>query len=349
MSSLTLRNISKDFGSVHAVHNVNLEVASGEFFSILGPSGCGKTTLLRLIAGFEEPTRGTLMLDGTDVTRLRPRERQIGMVFQNYALFPHMTVFENVAFGLETKRLPRDQIRRRVTDMLDAVHLAQKAGLPVVQLSGGEQQRVAVARALVVEPKVLLFDEPLSNLDVSLRVQTREEIRSLQQRFRITALYVTHDQEEAMTLSDRIAVMRQGRIEQVGSPAEVYRAPRSAFVAEFLGSANLLTGTAQPDGRSVAVGNAVFPLSERATPGSTFIVAVKPEAVVISQDIHEPELTGIVRQREYMGFITRFLVEWSGMTLRATMLSSLETERFNPGDRVGIRFDVSRCNVFRQE
>ncbi|MDH3253085.1 MAG: ABC transporter ATP-binding protein, partial [Ignavibacteria bacterium] len=238
MSTLSLHGISKHFPSTLAVRHVQIDIPAGQFFSILGPSGCGKTTLLRIIAGFENPTEGRIVIDGKDVTSVAPQRRGIGMVFQHYALFPHMTVFENVAYGLQTQKIPRAQIQSRVNQVLESVDLLGKTETPVPSLSGGEQQRVAVARALVIEPAILLFDEPLSNLDVSLRLRTREEIRSLQRKTGITTVYVTHDQGDAMSLSDRIAVMRQGVFEQVGSPFELYNIPQSPFVAQFLGDAN---------------------------------------------------------------------------------------------------------------
>ncbi len=350
MTSLRLSNISKRFGTVHAVREVSLDVSAGEFFSILGPSGCGKTTLLRLIAGFEKPTAGRIMLGGTDVTHRPPRERGVGMVFQNYALFPHMTVFENVAFGLETKKLSTTETRRRVEAMLEAVHLADKINTPVPHLSGGEQQRVAVARALVVEPAVLLFDEPLSNLDVALRVKTREEIRTLQRRFNITAIYVTHDQAEAMSLSDRIAVMRQGRIEQIGTPSEIYESPRSAFVAAFLGDANILGGTVDGVERVFRVGALHLRLPEGFSNlhNGAATLAVKPEAILLSSPPQD-EYTGIVKHREYLGFVTRFVVVASDVTLNATAISSAATMRMTPGTAVGIRFDWSRCSILPPE
>ncbi len=350
MTSLRLSNVSKRFGTVHAVREVSLDVSAGEFFSLLGPSGCGKTTLLRLIAGFEKPTTGSIMLGGADVTHRPPRERGVGMVFQNYALFPHMTVFENVAFGLETKKLSKADMRRRVEAMLEAVHLADKANTPVPHLSGGEQQRVAVARALVVEPAVLLFDEPLSNLDVALRVKTREEIRTLQRRFNITAIYVTHDQTEAMSLSDRIAVMRQGRIEQIGTPSAIYESPRSAFVAAFLGDANILGGTVDAVQRVFRVGALHLRLPEGFSnlPNGAATLAVKPEAILLSSPPQD-ECTGIVKHREYLGFVTRFVVAASDVTLNATAISSTATERMTPGTAVGIRFDWSRCSILPPE
>jgi len=350
LSSLALQNISKTFHTTEAVRGVNLDVRAGEFFSILGPSGCGKTTLLRIVAGFEKPTTGSVIIDGVDVTHRPPRERGVGMVFQNYALFPHMTVYENVAFGLETKKLSPGDIRRRVEAILEAVHLTDKIDTPVPHLSGGEQQRVAVARALVVEPAVLLFDEPLSNLDVALRVKTREEIRTLQRRFGITAIYVTHDQSEAMSLSDRIAVMRQGRIEQVGTPSAMYESPRSAFVAAFLGGANILTGKVEAGRHTLRVGSFHLPLPGGIAPSSdgNVTLAIKPEGIVLTMP-PEGEPTGIVKHREYLGFVTSFVVEAGGITLNATAISSAATEQMVPGSVVGLRFDRSRCTLLEPE
>ncbi len=205
MSSLTLYNLSKSFGTLQALAPIEMEIHEGEFFSLLGPSGCGKTTLLRMIAGLEPPSSGTIVIDGTDITSFPPQKRNVGIVFQNYALFPHMSVFENVAYGLEVKKIPQNEIRAKVLHILEKVHLSEKTDIPVPSLSGGEQQRVAVARAVVVEPGVPLFDEPLSNLDYALRLETRAEIKRLQREVGITTIYVTHDQGEALALSDRIA------------------------------------------------------------------------------------------------------------------------------------------------
>lgn len=332
------------------MRGVSLEIRAGEFFSILGPSGCGKTTLLRIIAGFEKPTSGSVSLDGVEVTHRPPRERRIGMVFQNYALFPHMTVYQNVAFGLETKKLSQKEIRSRVETILEAVHLADKIDMPVPQLSGGEQQRVAVARALVVEPAVLLFDEPLSNLDVALRVKTREEIRMLQRRFNITAVYVTHDQSEAMSLSDRIAVMRQGRIEQIGTPSEMYESPRSAFVAAFLGGANILSGTVDVAQRVLRVGSLQLRVPDEVPSLSDgeVTLAVKPEGILLSSP-PQGEYTGVVIHREYLGFVTSFVIEASDVILNTTAISSAITERMTPGTLVGLRFDWSRCSILPRD
>ena len=240
---LTLEGVRKEFGGVVAVDTFNLDVAQGEFVSFLGPSGCGKTTTLRMVAGFEQPTSGTIRLAGNDVTFAKPNERNIGMVFQSYALFPNMTVAKNVGFGLKVRGCPKNEIEDRVKEMLALIHLENRGDSYPYQLSGGQQQRVALARALAIRPQVLLLDEPLSALDAKIRVSLRTEIRSIQQRLGITTIYVTHDQEEALSLSDRIVVMNVGVIEQIGTPFQIYNFPDTAFVASFVGTLN--TGTAQ--------------------------------------------------------------------------------------------------------
>jgi iron(III) transport system ATP-binding protein len=348
MSTLSLRQISKHFPSTHAVRDIHIDIPSGEFFSILGPSGCGKTTLLRIIAGFEQPSGGRVMIDGRDVTVMPPQRRGIGMVFQHYALFPHMTVFGNVAYGLETQRLPRREIRSRVEHVLASVDLLGKVDTPVPSLSGGEQQRVAVARALVIEPAILLFDEPLSNLDVSLRLRTREEIRSLQRKTGITTVYVTHDQGEAMSLSDRIAVMRQGVFEQVGSPVELYDTPQSAFVAQFLGDANVLRGVYDQALGICTVGELTLHPDarlQRFIPGNVTI-AVKPEAIRLSRAHAGSHVMVKIDAREFQGFITHFLVQAGGIPLRVTTLTSNETHAMEVGESVAADLDWSRCSVF---
>ncbi len=257
-----LESVSKTFETTRAVDGVSLTIGAGEFFSLLGPSGCGNTTLLRIVAGFETPDLGRVFVHGRDVTTVPPQKRPASMVFQNYALFPSMTVGGNVEYGLRVRRVGRAERSRRVTEALARVGLQGLEDRPVTMLSGGQQQRVAVARALAVEPEVLLFDEPLSNLDVSLRQRTRAELRELQHRLRITSIYVTHDQEEALALSDRIGVMNAGRLIEAGKPRELYENPRTAFVARFLGGANVvnderaiwqLTGQQKQAGRVLAV------------------------------------------------------------------------------------------------
>lgn len=242
MVVVELRNVSKSFGKVRAVENATLRVEHGEFFSVLGPSGCGKTTLLRLISGLEFPDNGRIYFDGRDVTDLPSFKRETGMVFQNYALWPHMTVFENIAYGLKIRKYDKSRIKEKVKEVLKLVRLEGMEERYPTQLSGGQQQRVALARALVIEPKILLLDEPLSNLDAKLRIEMREEIKRIQKHLGLTAIYVTHDQEEAMVISDRMAVMNSGRIIQVGSPVELYRRPSDLFVATFLGRCNMIKG-----------------------------------------------------------------------------------------------------------
>lgn len=243
MTSITINNLDKRFGDVAALSDINLNVKEGEFFTLLGPSGCGKTTLLRTIAGFYRQDRGDVLFGTECVNTLPAYKRDTGMVFQNYAVFPHMTVYENVAYGLKVRKLPKTQIEKRVEAALKSVHLAGYEKRTPDQLSGGQQQRVGLARAMAIEPRVLLFDEPLSNLDAKLRIEMREEIRAVQKQLGITALYVTHDQEEALVISDRIAVMSAGKVQQIGTPREVYADPTNVFVATFVGKVNIFDAT----------------------------------------------------------------------------------------------------------
>jgi iron(III) transport system ATP-binding protein len=284
--SVSVECLSKRYSGAVAVDNVSFRVDPGELFFLLGPSGCGKTTLLRSIAGFCEPDSGAIRLDERDITRLPPHERDTGMVFQSYALWPHMTVRQNVAFGLEMRRKPREEIRRRVDAALDMVRMSERGDSRPNQLSGGQQQRVAVARALVVQPKCLLLDEPLSNLDAKLRLDMRTEIRRICKESGLTAIYVTHDQKEALSMADRVAVMDKGRIRQVGTPRDIYVRPRDPFVAGFIGEANFLSGTVaeQRNGRLVvetAVGLVAGSAGEGAAvrQGERVTVCFRPESV----------------------------------------------------------------------
>ena len=299
---LVLSGVQKTFGQgkqlVTAVNDVTLSIEPGEFVTLLGPSGCGKTTTLRMIAGFESPTDGQVLLDGEDMLQLTPDRRPMAMVFQSYALFPHMTVFQNVAFGLKLKGLPAKQVAEEVGFALASMSLDAFADRAPNQLSGGQQQRVALARAMVVKPKVLLFDEPLSNLDAKLRVQMRLEIRKLQRRLGITSVYVTHDQDEAMSLSDRVVVMRNGQIEQVGAPETIYRHPESVFVADFIGRANFLDVlAAEPAGDSLAT---VTVLGERiavqahprALASTDSVLLVRPESMRVRRFSDDDEEIG---------------------------------------------------------
>jgi spermidine/putrescine ABC transporter ATP-binding subunit len=317
MPALELRDVTKSFGRAQAVRGVSLAVDKGELISLLGPSGCGKTTILRMISGFLKPDAGTILLGGQVVNHVSPHKRETGMVYQNYALFPHMTVFDNIAFGLRMRRLPRQEITARVERVLELTRLASMADRFPSQLSGGQQQRVALARAVVIKPVLLLLDEPLSNLDAKLRSNVRQEIRALQQSLSITTLFVTHDQEEALSISDRVAIMNRGCLEQVGSPVDVYCRPRSTFVADFVGSANILAGHvhgSRADGAELHLrdGCRVFlGASPEVTEGHPLAIAIRPERL----QLHARQPAGIdnvfpvvLEQREYIGATTRYRV-----------------------------------------
>ena len=348
MAALSIVGIAKSFGGTPAVHPVSLDISSGEFFALLGPSGCGKTTLLRMIAGFERPDSGRIVLDGEDITEAPPGERAIGMVFQNYALFPHLSAFENVAFGLRARRVPGDEVRTRVEEALTSVALPGIGGRPVTDLSGGEQQRVAVARSLVLRPRVLLFDEPLSNLDAALRASTREEIRSLQRAAGVTAIYVTHDQSEAMSLADRIAVMNSGGVEQVGPPAALYDVPANPFVAAFLGGANLLHGRQKGD--AFTTDGLILHIPPGRGGDGTSTLAVKPEAIKLSADAPgESGTRARIVAREHLGFTTAFRLDAAGVAMKAVAISSELPAGLNPGSTVRIEFDWRRCTLFPEK
>ena len=302
-TGVSIKGITKRFGDLVAVNNVSIEVQPGEFFSLLGPSGCGKTTLLRLIAGFEKPDAGSISFGGKDVTGAPPQERPSAMVFQNYALFPTMTVAENVAYGLQVRRQPKATRDQRIAEALQRVRLVGMDDKPVTQLSGGQQQRVALARALAVQPNVLLFDEPLSNLDVALREQTRAELKLLQDQLGTTSVYVTHDQQEALALSDRIAVMRDGRLLQVGSPEQLYNEPQTDFVANFLGGSNIIY-------------DATFAqaLVGEPPPSAGMVLAVRPEHLRISSD---KGVSCTIRSRQFLGLFAELILEKGDQRLRA--------------------------------
>jgi putative spermidine/putrescine transport system ATP-binding protein len=315
MSFLELENIQKKFATQTAVENFDLKVERGEFVSFLGPSGCGKTTTLRMIAGFESPTHGTIRLDGTEITNRPPNKRNVGMVFQSYALFPNMTVAQNIAFGLTVAHQPKDAIQRRVDEMLRLIHLPQLGNRYPYQLSGGQQQRVALARALAIQPAVLLLDEPLSALDAKIRVSLRMEIRTIQRDLGITTIYVTHDQEEAMSLSDRIVVMSEGRMEQVGTPFEIYNFPKTQFVASFVGTLNQLSarvidaaaGTLEVEGQPIVARKIT-----EAHNGETISIALRPEMVDLDgagKDDEVNHLRGRVEETTFLGSIVRTRVK----------------------------------------
>ena len=334
-----LVDVVKRFGDVFAVDHIDLEVHDGEFFSLLGPSGCGKTTTLRMIGGFEEPTSGLIELQGEDVTWLPPFKRNVNTVFQNYALFPHLTIYENVAFGLRRRNVPDREVRSRVTEMLALVELPGYEERRPTQLSGGQQQRVALARALVNNPQVLLLDEPLGALDLKLRKQMQIELKRIQSEIGITFIFVTHDQEEAMTMSDRIAVMRQGRIEQLGAPEELYERPATEFVAGFLGVSNLLDGeVARRDDRYAEVRLAdgtMLRAPSSALNGETKVrLGIRPEklrVIAIGDDSaagfdgESNAIEGTVLDASYIGVSTQYLVKTADGHTLTVYAQNLET------------------------
>ena len=359
---ITLTSLVKEFtgrdGATRAVDDVDLVTEPGEFLTLLGPSGCGKTTTLRMIAGFETPTSGEILLDGADMTRLTPDKRPMSMVFQSYALFPHLSVFDNVAYGLKLKKMGKAEMTESVESALASMDLVKLANRAPNQLSGGQQQRVALARAMVMRPKVLLFDEPLSNLDAKLRVQMRTEIRSLQQRLGITALYVTHDQDEAMSLSDRIVVMNKGKIEQCGTPDDIYRRPATVFVADFIGQANFL----DPASVSVVDDRARVEVlgSQRelpAAPGSadagSHVVLVRPESVRVKRlanagavDAAPGEAVvggrGRILRAVFYGSVVEYEIDTDAGTIIAEVADPDPSEILVEGELVEVDFPHSR-------
>jgi putative spermidine/putrescine transport system ATP-binding protein len=320
MSFLTLTGIQKAFpGGVVAVQDFNLDAVRGEFVSFLGPSGCGKTTTLRMIAGFEKPTAGTIVVDGTDITDRAPNQRNVGMVFQSYALFPNMSVADNIGFGLKVRKRPKAEISRRVGELVELMHLGGRADRFPWQLSGGQQQRVALARALAIEPQVLLLDEPLSALDAKIRIVLRKEIRAIQRQLGITTVYVTHDQEEALSLSDRVVVMSEGRIEQIGSPSEIYNFPSTSFVASFVGTLNLVnagvidagSGRMSIDGQEIRTSKAITGVGS----DGRVTLAVRPEGISLGEgDAGSNRLTGTVEDINFLGSIVRLRLRLSAGT-----------------------------------
>ena len=349
MSNVRLLDVSRRYGPVTAVNAISLDVRQGEFIALLGPSGCGKTTTLRMVAGFIEPSAGQISIGSRDVTHLAPHKRNTGLVFQNYALFPHMSVADNVGFGLEMRGCGRTEIAIRVTAALDRVRLADYAGRMPRQLSGGQQQRVALARALVIEPEVLLLDEPLSNLDTKLRAEMRDEIRGLQQSLGLTTILVTHDQEEALAVADRLVVMNAGRIEQIGTPAEVFETPRTRFVADFIGVANLLPGRISAPGTFQLHGGEPIRFSGPPPQGNA-VLALRPERLHLqptATGTHANEWPGRVRAATYLGVTSEYQVELpSGTRLVARHANTPgQAQHFRPGDAVCVAWSDSAARL----
>jgi len=343
VAAVQLRGVSKRFDDVTAVDDVTVDIRDGEFFSLLGPSGCGKTTTLRMIAGLEYPTAGGIGIFGEQMGLRPPNKRPVNTVFQSYALFPHMTVHDNVAFGLQMRRLDRDEVRRRVAGALELVQLTGREQRRPSQLSGGQQQRVALARALVNEPKVLLLDEPLGALDLKLRQAMQLELKDLQARVGITFVYVTHDQEEALTMSDRIGVMDAGRLLQVGTPEEIYERPTSPMVADFIGDTNLLRATVKGDGQ-IALDDAQIVHAETAQPaGSEIVLTLRPERLHVAGadadvDPAHNALDGTVARRVYLGNAVSYDVRAGEVTLRVRERNAPSRRRFAVGDAVQVHW-----------
>lgn len=358
--SVILKNVTKVFDSpddyqkkVVAVDNISLEIGSGKMVTLLGPSGCGKTTTLRMIAGFEQPTSGRIFLEDEDVTNQPPDKRNSAMVFQNYAIFPHLTVAGNVGFGLALKRLSKAEIAQKVDAILDLVGLSGMGKRMPDQLSGGQQQRVALARAIVNEPKLLLFDEPLSNLDAKLREQMRLEIRRIQQHLGITAIYVTHDQSEAMAISDQIVVMNNGKIEQMGTPQEIYNHPRTEFVADFIGQVNFVPAIVSEIGSGyamVTVGRRTIQLTASQLPtarplvrGEQVKLVVRPETIKLNED--EPCFKGIISKVIYLGATVHYEINLDGRIMFATVTSPIEKGILPVGTEVDISFSPKVVHI----
>jgi spermidine/putrescine transport system ATP-binding protein len=354
--AISLEGVKKRFGDVEAVREMTAEIPDGEFFTMLGPSGCGKTTTLRMIAGFETPDDGRILLRGDDVTDVPPNKRNVNMVFQHYALFPHMSIYDNVAFGLKLKKLSKDETKDRVDELLRIVELEGYEKRRPSQLSGGQQQRVALARALVNRPAALLLDEPLGALDVKLRKQLQLELKRIQEELGTTFVYVTHDQEEALTMSDRIAVMNEGLVEQIGAPREIYEHPRTAFVADFIGSLNALDLRIDSVDDGLAVmrvsdgGRLVVSASGDTRPGTTVKVAVRPERIRIdAANGRAPEggsrVDGTIAQCVYLGSLTQYHVDTECGRIVSHRMNDEGTVGLGEGRRVTLSWSPEHSSV----
>jgi ABC-type Fe3+/spermidine/putrescine transport system ATPase subunit len=354
-AAVEVRDIVKRFGQVVAVDEVSFAVRGGEFFSLLGPSGCGKTTTLRAIGGFERVDAGEVLIGGRPMGLTPPNRRQTNMVFQRLALFPHYTVYDNVAFGLRMKRLPDADVRQRVGDALDLVQMPGLANRRIGELSGGQQQRVALARALVNQPRVLLLDEPLSSLDLKLRLQMQEELKRLQRELRTTFIYVTHDQGEALAMSDRVGVMEGGRLYQVGPPMEIYERPRTRFVANFIGDANLIDGIVDSlgDGTVTVRAGRLRVLAQRQgweQVGTRLTVCVRPERIRVGAAAGDPAaLQGRVEDRAFSGYVVKYRLVIGELRINAAVPYQSGTPLYQVGDTVAARWDPHQAVVVASE
>ena len=346
--SVEVCNIVKRFGDFTAVDNVSINIAPGEFCSLLGPSGSGKTTMLKIIAGYEDPTEGTVKIDGQDVGNVPVAKRNIGMVFQNYALFPHMSIAKNIAFPLEMRETPQNEIDRRVEDTLNLVGLGELGGRLPRELSGGQQQRVAVARALVFEPDILLMDEPLGALDKNMRQTMQFELKQLHQRIGVTVIYVTHDQEEALYLSDRVVVFNEGRVAQEAPPETLYNTPNSAFVANFLGECNLVPVTADGDGVSLLSGRTLN-LSLKGEKGAVNMIGVRPERMTIGDaaKMCENQFDAVIEEVFFLGQGYKVIAKAEGVNWTIVSQNRLSMTKLTVGEQIPIGFDVDDAILFR--
>ncbi|QRN85505.1 ABC transporter ATP-binding protein [Clostridia bacterium] len=356
MSKVDIKNITKYYGDVLAVDNVSIEIEKGELIGLLGPSGCGKTTLLRVMSGFLKPNGGSIFMGGNDVTELPPEKRPTSLVFQNYALFPHLTVFENIAFGLKVKKVPMEQIRKDVKEILKVIDLEGIEDRSVSQLSGGQQQRIALARGLVMKPEVLLLDEPLCNLDAKLRVETRDHIKRIQQSLGITSVFVTHDQEEALSICDRIVIMKDGKVLQIGTPEEIYGKPTSKFAADFIGKSNLLNGKIDQDEKDLNAfvlesGQKVLVENKDAYSGNGNVL-IRPENISISNEAKTDAsvncLEGEVDYITYLGEVTYYRVAISkGVQILTSIYGKCERS-WKVGSKVFISWNPSDALLIKE-
>ena len=343
LTGLELRGVSKSYGATEVLSRFSLSVPSGTLCSLLGPSGCGKTTALRIVVGLLEPDEGRVVLHGRDITDLPPKERNLGMVFQNYALFPHLDVFENIAYGLRRRRFSERRVREEVGKALELVRLDGYDRRAVAELSGGQQQRVALARALVINPEMLLLDEPLSNLDARLRADLRDDLRRIVDELRITTLFVTHDQEEAMSVADIVAVVRDGRLEQAGAPRELYDLPATSFVADFLGRVNLIPAALSADALSLL--NRSLPRPVTALPDGPVLCALRPEKIALAPP-EEEGLRGVVRKSTFLGPAIRFIIDAGAERPLVVEQSAASARTASPGERVSLRFFPEDLRLF---
>ena len=339
---IDLKNITKTYDDTDVLKDINLYIRDGEFLTLLGPSGCGKTTMLRLIAGFTLPDNGQILVDGKDISGVPPYRRQVNTVFQKYALFPHLNVFDNIAFGLKIQKLPKDEIESRVNEMMELVNLAGYGSRYIDQLSGGQQQRVAIARALVNRPRVLLLDEPLGALDLKLRKGMQIELKRMQQRLGITFIYVTHDQEEALTMSDTVVVMDKGRIQQIGTPEDIYNEPKNAFVADFIGESNILNGTMVRD-RVVKMYGKEFPCVDGGFAENEPVdVVIRPEDIDIVP-VEQGQLVGTVTNVTFKGMQYDIIVDFRGFKWL------IQTTDHSPvGARIGVKIDPEGFHIMKK-